>query len=367
MTRNIDGYGEWKGADAPELSKDSKWHWDENGKLIEERPLGRKGRGKSPATLNFYEQIRAIGEVIQPFTVRSMGYQLLSRHLLNTMDDVDKVSDALVFLRETEGFTGEPLVPWEWVIDETREPERIMTWTNLVDYRDWALGGYRKDLWLLQDERVEVWSEKATIGGVVRPVLRELGVVFRVMHGFGSATAVHDFAIESQDFDRQVIVFYIGDYDCSGLCMSEVDLPTRFARYGANVDLRRLALTEADCRELGREPAFSVEQKRRDPRYSWFKRNHGDWCWELDALDPRVLRQRVREAIEGVIDKAAWERSKAREEQDLVDLPKLWAETRMPPIVKPKQKPPKPLIRKGVRSIFLPAGKYSRSLRRRRP
>ena len=39
-----------------------------------------------------------------------------------------------------------------------------------------------------------MWSEKGTIRGVLKPVLDEYGVGFRVMHGFGSATEVHDVA-----------------------------------------------------------------------------------------------------------------------------------------------------------------------------
>jgi hypothetical protein len=41
-------------------------------------------------------------------------------------------------------------------------------------------------------DRVEVWSEKGTVRGVLDPVLKEYGVGFRVMHGFGSATSVYD-------------------------------------------------------------------------------------------------------------------------------------------------------------------------------
>jgi hypothetical protein len=49
---------------------------------------------------------------------------------------------------------------------------------------------YRRDFWQQQPERVEVWSEKGTIRGVLQPVLDEYGVGFRVMHGFGSATTI---------------------------------------------------------------------------------------------------------------------------------------------------------------------------------
>jgi hypothetical protein len=43
-----------------------------------------------------------------------------------------------------------------------------------------------------QPKQVEVWSEKGTVRGVLWPVLSRLGVGFRVMHGFSSATSVWD-------------------------------------------------------------------------------------------------------------------------------------------------------------------------------
>ena len=51
-----------------------------------------------------------------------------------------------------------------------------------------VINGYRRDYWNQQPVRVEVWSEKGTVRGVLQPVLDEYGVGFRVMHGFGSAT-----------------------------------------------------------------------------------------------------------------------------------------------------------------------------------
>ena len=50
-------------------------------------------------------------------------------------------------------------------------------------------------------------------------------------------------------------------------------------------------------------------RKRGDPRYPWFIREHGDKCWELDALDPRVLRDAVEYEIERhILDREAWDR-----------------------------------------------------------
>ena len=47
-------------------------------------------------------------------------------------------------------------------------------------------------------------SEKGTIRGVLAPVLDQYAVGFRVMHGFSSATSVHDVA--EDDDGRDLIV-----------------------------------------------------------------------------------------------------------------------------------------------------------------
>ena len=89
---------------------------------------------------------------------------------------------------------------------------------------------------------MEVWSEKGTVRGVLPPVLDKYGVGFRVLHGFSGATTIYDVA--QDDDGRPLIVLYVGDYDPSGLFMSERDLPDRLAKYGGDhVILKRIALT----------------------------------------------------------------------------------------------------------------------------
>ena len=76
--------------------------------------------------------------------------------------------------------------------------------------------------------------------GVLAPVLDHYAVGFRVMHGFSSATAVHDIA--EDDDGRELIVLYVGDFDPSGMFMSEEDLPTRLRQIR-----RRSHHAEAHC------------------------------------------------------------------------------------------------------------------------
>jgi hypothetical protein len=163
---------------------------------------------------------------------------------------------------------------------------------------------YRRDFWNQQPHRVQVWSEKGTVRGVLAPVLNEYAVGFFAVHGFSSATSAHDIA--EDDDGRDLIVLYVGDFDPSGMFMSEMDLPARFAKYdGDHVKLRRIALTRKQVSGL---PSFPASDKKNDTRYKWFVRNYGNHCWELDAMDPNDLRDCVEQAIRELIEPVAWKR-----------------------------------------------------------
>ena len=82
--------------------------------------------------------------------------------------------------------------------------------------------------------------------------------------------------------------------------------PSRLERYGARVAISRVALVQEDT-VTGGFPSFDADTKRGDLRHDCFRRNYGHRCWELDALSPPVLRQRVREAIRDLVDTVAWE------------------------------------------------------------
>jgi hypothetical protein len=142
------------------------------------------------------------------------------------------------------------------------------------------------------------------------------------MHGFSSATAVHDAA--EDDDGREVVALYVGDIDPSGMFMSEVDLPKRLARYDGDHITVRIALTRDQVDDL---PSFPATDKRKDKRYKWFVAEHGHHCWELDAMDPNDLRNCVEEAIRGLIEPTAWHRCEAvnrAEQESLKTILKGW-------------------------------------------
>ena len=259
-------------------------------------------RGPARKTIELLAAAVEILAEIQPAPVRAVAYRLFVRGLIPIMNksNTNAISRLLTRARE------DGVVPWDYIVDETREAETSGRWNNTAELVRVMTRNYRRDYWQEQPRRVEVWSEKGTVRGTLGPVLAEFGVTFRVMHGYASATVANDVAEESLADERPLHALYCGDWDPSGLHMSEVDLPDRVERYGGDVDLDRIALLHADLDAL---PCFSPENKAKDARLAWFKREINTQCCELDALPPPELRDRVARAITRLIDWNLWQRA----------------------------------------------------------
>jgi hypothetical protein len=218
----------------------------------------RKGRGKAQRSLDLIESMYAIAETANPITGRGIGYKLFAAGLIASMGrtDMQRVYRLLRDARECGD------IPWEWIVDETRALERTPTWNDPDDYARAVTDSYRRDFWNQQPVRVEVWSEKGTVRGVLAPVLDEYAVGFRVLHGFSGATML--LGVAQDDDVHELAVLYVGDRDPSGMFMSEYDLPERLQKYGgSHISVRRIALTPEQCAGL---PSFPVSDKKKDPR-----------------------------------------------------------------------------------------------------
>jgi hypothetical protein len=279
----------------------------------------KKGRGLARRSLELIEAMYAITEAMQPITGRGVGYKLFSQALIPSMakNEMQRVYRLLKEARERGD------IPWEWIVDETRSLERVSTWDDPEQYARAVARSYRRDFWNQQPVRCEVWSEKGTVRGVLAPVLDHYAVGFRVMHGFSGATTIYD--VSQDDDSRELIVLYVGDFDPSGMYMSEEDLPGRLSDYGGeHITLRRIALMRTHVSGL---PSFPATDKHKDPRFKWFVRAYGTKCWELDAMDPRDLRDCVEQEIRKLIEPVAWKRCEninAAEQASLRDVLKKW-------------------------------------------
>ena len=267
-------------------------------------------RGQGKRTLRLVAAASDILEEIQPASVRAVCYRLFVAGLIQNMSkcSTNSVSRMLTTARE------QGAIPWRWIVDESREAERAMCWSSPDAIIRAAVDGYRRDYWQDQDSRVEVWSEKGTVRGTLGPGLNEYGVTFRVMHGYASATAVNDIAELSVSSDKPLVALYVGDWDPSGKHMSDVDLPRRLAEYGAKVDMCRVAIRQAD---LSDRPSFDPESKVADPRYRWFKERIGTACYELDAMPPPILRERVEADIRKLLILERWDHARMVERAEV--------------------------------------------------
>ena len=271
--------------------------------------------GLADKTLALIDASISILNEIHPASVRAVCYRLFVQGMIASMEkgQTDKISRALTIARERG------MIPWEWIVDETRQVERPPSWRDPGRFMQDVKDAYRKDWWSDQPQRLLVISEKATVGGTLRPVLREYGVGFLVFHGFGSATAMNDLADLSLADRRPLTLLYVGDHDPSGRHMSDVDIPDRLERYGGDADLLRLAVTPEQIRTYDL-PTFFADSKKKDARYGWFVDRYGQTCCELDALDPNVLRTVVENAIVNRIDDELWARAEMVQRAELRSL-----------------------------------------------
>ncbi len=298
------------------------------------------GRGRSQKTLGLVQAAHDILEEIQPASVRAVCYQLFTRGLISGMDknNTNRVSRILARAREK----GE--IPDEWIVQEGREIEGKSTWKNPAAFAKSVKRSYAVDKWQGQPKRIMVVCEKGTVRGALEPVLDEYDLKFLPMGGYASYTRVNDLTQLNLRDAKPFLLLYLGDHDPSGRGMSDLDLRLRFARYSSDakdavtwnramtqagldpsdevdvnsmvesvlssvqVEIRRIALTQVDTRRLGRNLSFPASDKEDDPRYQWFVDNFGDHCWELDAMNPNDLRERVRQAVRAELDHAAWDR-----------------------------------------------------------
>ena len=252
-------------------------------------------------SLDLIEAMRDIAEAAQPITGRGVGYKLFTRGLIASMarSEMARVYRLLLKARE------QGIIPWDWIVDETRELERVSTWDDPEQYARAVARSYRRDFWNQQPHprrglvREGHRARRARAGA--RPLRRRLPGRCTASPAAPSSTTSPRMTTAAT-----LIVLYVGDFDPSGMFMSEEDLPKRFAKYGGDhITLQRIALTRPQVRGL---PSFPAADKSKDPRYKWFVANHGHQCWELDAMDPNDLRDCVEREIKKLIEPVAWQR-----------------------------------------------------------
>ena len=124
----------------------------------------KRGRGRARVSVELIEAMYVIAEKTHPITGRGVGYKLF---VDGRIEDMSKKSMAKVY-RLLKEAREQSIIPWEWIVDENyRGLERRPSWKNPAEYAETVSRLYRKDFWDQQPVRVQVWSEKGTVRGVL--------------------------------------------------------------------------------------------------------------------------------------------------------------------------------------------------------
>jgi hypothetical protein len=247
-------------------------------------------------------------------TLRQLYYQMVSRDVIaNTMREYQRLSTVISNAR----LAG--LIDWDSLEDRTRFTRQNSHWSSPADIVRICAAQYARDKWAEQPYHVEVLIEKDALVGVIENVCKSLDVTFASCRGYMSQSTMWETAMRLKAHARagkQLLVVHLGDHDPSGKHMS-VDITERLelflGTYAETLEVNRIALNYDQIEQYNPPPNPA---KFSDPRAAAYVAEFGESSWELDALNPLVIAELIRDAVTDVRDSALWEEA---EEQERVE------------------------------------------------
>jgi hypothetical protein len=274
-------------------------------------------RGFSKRTIELIKFARTLLGKFHPMTLRQLHYAIFSTSKIayeNTPKDYKRLSRVTTMARrlyrclELQGIDGgDGTIDPAWIVDETRETRHTSSWLDLSGYMDTVKRAYRRDNWQNQSNYCEVWSEKATVLGSLRPLADDLGITLRNCKGYGSTGMESRIGEDFAAISKPITVFFLGDHDPSGRDIERDIYRRAQTASGKNFTLKRLAIHPNDIQLYDLPPQ---RIKETDSRAAGFRRRFGTGAHtvELDALPVDELRRRVRVETEALIEWDLWSR-----------------------------------------------------------
>lgn len=213
------------------------------------------------------------------------------------------------------------LISWYAIEDRVRNLEGRNFWPDPATAFKQTRRRYLTDRWANQEWRPEIWSEKHS--SVFGAACHDLCVDHFATRGYNSQTEQW---IAGQRFARYVqkgqrpIVFHFGDHDPAGIDMTR-DNRERLSMFaGIEIQVVRLALNMNQIERYNPPPNYAKPTDSKTPAY--IEQFGSDKCWELDALDPTVIRRLIEDAVLKLRDEAKWAEALKREaeEKDTMDV-----------------------------------------------
>lgn len=198
------------------------------------------------------------------------------------------------------------LIDLDAIVDRSRPSYGTDVWESKKEVQEWLSKNFKLDYWKDNKYRVEIWTEKDALSEVLSDIASSYRVPVRVTKGFLSTTKRYRWG------GKNIIILYVGDFDPSGLYMDEDLQKDRFLKFAS---FERVALTTEQIKQYDLP---SIPVKLTDSRAKRYVAEHGRRGWEVDALEPNVLQELVKQAIEKHItfdlDEKIAEEQRIREE-----------------------------------------------------
>lgn len=251
-------------------------------------------------------------------TLRQLYYQFVARALIpNNMASYNRLKNVISNGR----LAG--LIDWLAIEDRTRNLRANPHWDTPADVIKSARYSYRLDMWENQPKRIEVWIEKEALVGVIADVCDELDVPYFACKGYVSQSEGWRAGVRARSDSQETIILHLGDHDPSGIDMTR-DNQSRLSMFsGHNVTVERIALNMDQIDEYNPPPNPA---KITDSRAREYIAEFGSSSWELDALNPTILTQLIRDRIEPHRDPDLWAIREDEWNDDLATLDQIVAD-----------------------------------------
>lgn len=260
--------------------------------------------------------ITLVNEVVNDYhqqgfnlTLRQVYYQLVARGYIPNNERSYKNLGNLINDGRLAG-----LIDWYAIIDRTRSLRKNSHWEQPSDVICSAKYSYMLDRWEGQPNYVEVWVEKDALVGIVGQICEELDVPYFSCRGYTSQSEmwIASQRFIEQDFRESRTIIHLGDHDPSGIDMTR-DIQDRLTMFGADVNVKRVALTMEQIRTYNPPPNPT---KLSDARASGYIEEYGYECWELDALEPSVITELIKTEVVQLEDVELFKEIEEKEEID---------------------------------------------------
>lgn len=223
-------------------------------------------------------------------TLRQLYYQFVARALVANKDSEYKRLGGIINDARLAG-----LIDWDAIQDRTRNLRSLPHWDTPQDIVRGAAEQFMLDRWAGQPYRPEVWIEKDALIGVIEPICQELDVPYFSCRGYTSQSEMWVGGRRMERWleqDYTPVVLHLGDHDPSGIDMTR-DITDRLEMFSGGVEVKRLALNMDQVEQYGPPPNPA---KMTDSRYIGYIDLYGEESWELDALEPKVMSDLIRDA-----------------------------------------------------------------------